>query len=93
MRKKFKRFVGLMAVIALCFGMLNINAIEAQAATSITGNNTRSTAYNYGRWSSINSNYATIILESGQTESWLEFTLSPGEHIYPNLPKKLYTVF
>ena len=30
----------------------------------------------------INSNYATIILESGQTESWLEFTLSPGEHIY-----------
>ncbi|MGL5258493.1 MAG: hypothetical protein ACRC7V_00130 [Lachnospiraceae bacterium] len=72
----------MLAVVALCLGILNINAIDAQAATSITGNNTRSTAYNYGRWSSINSNYATIILESGQTESWLQFTLSPGEHIY-----------
>ena len=72
----------MLAVVALCLGILNINAIDVQAATSITGNNTRSTAYNYGRWSSINSNYATVILESGQTESWLEFTLSPGEHIY-----------
>ena len=82
MKKKLKNFVGLVAVIALCFGLVNINAIDAQAATSITGNNTRTTAYNYGSWSSINSNYATIILESGQIESWLEFTLSPGEHIY-----------
>lgn len=72
----------MLAVVALCLGILNINVIDAQAATSITGNNTSSTAYNYGRWSSINSNYATIILESGQTESWLQFTLSPGEHIY-----------
>ena len=55
----------MLAVVALCLGILNINAIDAQAATSITGNNTRSTAYNYGRWSSINSNYATIILENG----------------------------
>ena len=82
MKKSLKRFIGMLAVVALCLGILNINAIDAQAATSITGNNTRSTAYNYGRWSSINSNYATIILESGQTESWLQFTLSPGEHIY-----------
>lgn len=82
MKKSLKRFIGMLAVVALCLGILNINAIDAQAATSITGNNTRSTAYNYGRWSSINSNYATIILENGQTESWLQFTLSPGEHIY-----------
>ena len=46
----------MLAVVALCLGILNINAIDVQAATSITGNNTRSTADNYGRWSSINSN-------------------------------------
>ena len=60
MKKSLKRFIGMLAVVALCLGILNINAIDAQAATSITGNNTSSTAYNYGRWSSINSNYATI---------------------------------
>ena len=82
MKKYVKKMIRMLAAVALCLCMLNVSAIDAQAATSITGNNTMATAYNYGRWSSINSNYATIILESGQTESWLEFTLSPGEHIY-----------
>lgn len=82
MKNGVKKFIGILTVVALCLGMLNIDVIDAQAATSITGNNTISTAYNYGKWSSISSNYATIILEGGETESWLEFTLDPGEHIY-----------
>ena len=44
--------------------------------------NGNGTAYNYGSWSRINSNYATIILEAGQSESWVKFTLAPDEHIY-----------
>ena len=28
MKKKLKNFVGLVAVIALCFGLVNINAID-----------------------------------------------------------------
>ncbi len=82
MKKYAKKMIGMLAVVALCLCMLNVSVIDAQAATSITGNNTMATAYNYGRWSSINTNYATIILEKGQTESWLEFTLNPGDHIY-----------
>lgn len=82
MKKYVKRMLGMLTMVAVCLCMFNVSGINVYAATSITGNNTRATAYNYGRWSSINSNYATIILESGQTESWLQFTLSPGEHIY-----------
>ena len=44
MKKSLKRFIGMLAVVALCLGILNINAIDVQAATSITGNNTRSTS-------------------------------------------------
>jgi hypothetical protein len=83
MRNYVKKLIGVVAAIAVCLCILNINGMNAYAAdTSITGNNTKATAYNYGKWSSINSNYATVILEAGQTESWLQFTLSSDEHIY-----------
>lgn len=77
-----KRLVGILAT-AICFCILSASGTNVYAAdTTITGNNTKATAYNYGKWSSINSNYATIVLEAGQTESWLKFTLSPEDHIY-----------
>lgn len=84
MKNFVKRFVGILAALAMCVCMFSGNSMEANAATAstITGNNTMSTAYNYGRWSSINSNYATVVLEAGQMESWLAFTVAPGEQIY-----------
>lgn len=82
MKECAKRITGVLAAIAVCLCMLNVSGTKVYAATSITGNNTMSTAYNYGNWSSINSNYATVILEEKQTESWLKFTLGAGEHIY-----------
>ena len=84
MKNFVKRFVGILATLAICICMFVGNAVDVHAATTstITGNNTMSTAYNYGRWLSINSNYSTVVLEAGQTESWLKFTLSSDEHIY-----------
>lgn len=82
MKRYLKKVVGVFTALALCFCMFQVNGTEVYADTTITGNNTKETAYSYGKWSSINSNYAVVVLEGGQEESWLKFTLSPGEKIY-----------
>lgn len=82
MKKHVKKMIIMPIAIALCLCMLNVRAADAQDITNIKGNNTKETAYKYGKWSLINSNDALIVLESEKEESWVQFTLSPGEHIY-----------
>lgn len=81
-RKRTRKWISLVLTMVICFGIVGMNGQEAHAATTITGNHSKNTAYNYGSWSSINSTYSTILLESGQEESWLQFQLNAGEHIY-----------
>lgn len=82
MKKTLKRTLGAILSVVMTLCIFSFNNQNVYAASSITGNNSQATAYNYGSWSRINSNYATIILEAGQDESWVKFTLSPNEHIY-----------
>ncbi|TCL54616.1 hypothetical protein EDD76_11939 [Kineothrix alysoides] len=82
MKHNFKRIISIVSIVALCFCITGIGDMKVHAANTITKNNSRTAAYNYGRWSAINSNYATVILEKNQRESWLAFTLDPNEHIY-----------
>ncbi len=83
MSKLLKKITVLMMAVAVCIVTLQISPMSVSAAaTSITGNNSRETAYNYGAWSSINSNYETISLKAGNNESWLAFRVGAGEKIY-----------
>lgn len=68
MNKLVKRVVSVLTLMVVCAMAFQVNVMNVSAATSITGNNTRSTAYNYGSWTSINSNYATIILNDRENE-------------------------
>ncbi len=67
-------------VMVLCVSCFTGNKVYA--ISTITGNNNMNTAYNFGSWSGINSNSTTIILEAGENESWIQFSLNAGDHIY-----------
>jgi hypothetical protein len=82
--KKFKKLFSavLVVVMILCVNATTRMQVVSAADTSITGNNTMTTAYNFGRWQSITSTIKTAILEKEQTEAWFKFTVAANEHIY-----------
>lgn len=68
-------------VIVLTMGMNSNAVLRVQAASSVTGNNTKTTAYNCGSWNSMNS-LPTAILHADQQQSWFKFTVATKEKIY-----------
>lgn len=79
MKKIFKMILSMMIAIACVFTLLP--QTQVLAATTITDNYTKETAYTFGSWSSINSS-PTVILADEKNESWFKFTVAGGEHIY-----------
>lgn len=79
MKKIFKMILSTMIAIACVFTLLP--QTQVLAATTITDNYTKETAYTFGFWSSINSS-PTVILADEKNESWFKFTVAGGEHIY-----------
>lgn len=79
MRKKVKMFFSMIITIALVFTLLP--QTQVLAATTITDNYTKDTAYTFGSWNSINAS-PTVILAEGANESWFKFNVASGEHIY-----------
>lgn len=80
--KKIRKIVCGILTMALVMVMgMNYSATDVYAASTVTGNNTKATAYNCGSWSSINS-LPTVILYADQQQSWFKFTVAAGEKIY-----------
>jgi hypothetical protein len=79
MKKIISRVSRVLLVIICAFAI--IPQIQVSAATTITDNYTKATAYNFGRWSSITSS-PTVIMAEGADESWFKFTVAADEHIY-----------
>lgn len=80
---KTKKLVVIFLSLALFCSIIMYSAtISVDAATIVTGNNTRDTAYNLGTWQSANYSAPTAVIQENQTESWFKFTIAAGEHIY-----------
>lgn len=79
MKKIVRMILSMMIAIACVFTLLP--QTQVLAATTITDNYTKDTAYTFGSWSSINSS-PTVIMPDGENESWFKFTVAGGEHIY-----------
>jgi hypothetical protein len=79
MKKIVRMILSMMIAIACVFTLLP--QTQVLAATTITDNYTKDTAYTFGSWSSINSS-PTVILDANAQESWFKLTVAGGEHIY-----------
>ncbi|ADL51137.1 hypothetical protein [Clostridium cellulovorans] len=80
LKKIYSKPLSLLLIFMISFCSLSFSA-ETKAATTITGNNSFSTAANLGYWKYATS-VPTVILPADQNEAYFSFTVNAGEKIY-----------
>ncbi|MFA9466592.1 MAG: hypothetical protein ACERKN_20200 [Velocimicrobium sp.] len=82
--KKLKKLLSVVLVLVMIFGVNATTRMQevSAAGTTIIGNNTMTTAYNFGRWQLISSTTKIAVLEKEETEAWFKFTVAANEHIF-----------